>query len=110
MMELSSKQRAYLRSLASNLDPLFSIGKNGLTPEVTEAVSEAFANRELIKLNIQKNLVENEDKASLMAMADMLAERTKSTNVCLTGRKLVLYKPFSGEKEKRDDRIILPKK
>lgn len=108
-MELSSKQRAYLRSLASDVDPVFSIGKSGLTPEVTAAVSEAFANKELIKINIQKNLSDTEDREELFKMGEVLAERTRSVFVCLIGRKIVFYKPFSGEKAKRDDRIRLPK-
>ena len=51
---LTSKQRAYLRGLASTEKPLFSIGKSNLTPEITNAVAEAFANREIIKVNILK--------------------------------------------------------
>jgi len=45
----------------------------------------------------------------LGSMGEVLAERTRSVFVCLIGRKLVFYKPFSGEKAKRDDRIRLPK-
>ena len=41
-MEITSKQRAYLRSLANNLEAMFQVGKSSLTPELTEAVSEAF--------------------------------------------------------------------
>ena len=39
MLTLTSKQRAYLKSLAQKIDPIFQIGKNGLTPEITEAIS-----------------------------------------------------------------------
>ena len=42
---MTSKQRAYLKSLASTMDPIFQIGKSSLTPEVIEAVSEAFNSR-----------------------------------------------------------------
>ena len=45
---MTSKQRAYLKSLAMNITPVIQIGKNGLTPEFTESVNEAFNNRELI--------------------------------------------------------------
>ena len=48
---MTSKQRAYLKGLASTMEPVFQIGKSSLTPEVTEAVAEAFHNRELIKEN-----------------------------------------------------------
>ena len=39
---MTSKQRAYLKGLAMNLEPIFQIGKSSLTPEVTEAIGEAF--------------------------------------------------------------------
>lgn len=52
---MTSKQRAYLKSLASSLEPIFQIGKGSLTPEVTEAISEAFNKRELIKIAVLKN-------------------------------------------------------
>ena len=52
---MTSKQRAYLKGLAMTLEPVFQIGKSGLTPEVTEAVREAFNKKELIKLAVLKN-------------------------------------------------------
>ena len=51
---MNSKQRAYLKSLASNLDSLFQIGKNALTPDVTNAVSESFNTHELVKITVLK--------------------------------------------------------
>ena len=47
-MDLTSKQRAYLKSLASVLEPVFQIGKSSLSPEVTDAINEAFNTKELI--------------------------------------------------------------
>ena len=58
-MILTSKQRAYLKGQASTLEPVFQIGKAGLTPEVTEAVREAFNRRELIKITVLKNCMED---------------------------------------------------
>ena len=49
---MTSKQRAYLKGLAMNIDPIFQIGKSSLTPEVTNAVSEAFNTRELVKIAV----------------------------------------------------------
>ena len=51
---MTSKQRAYLKSLASNLNPIFQIGKSSITPEITEAIAEAFNNNELIKIAVLK--------------------------------------------------------
>lgn len=98
-MELSSKQRAYLRSLANHLDALFQVGKSSLTPELTGAVSEAFNTRELVKLSVLKNCTDNPRELGLM-----IAERTGSELVCTIGKKILLYKPFKEEPE-----IKLPK-
>lgn len=99
-MELSSKQRAYLKSLASNLSPVFQIGKASLTPEVTNAIEECFHNNELIKITVLKNCQEEP-----VVLADTLAGRTRSTVVHVMGRKIVLYKP-----DKDRPKIELPKK
>ena len=53
---MTSKQRSYLKGLAMNLDPIFQIGKSSLTPEVTEAVSEALEARETCKDHCIKEL------------------------------------------------------
>lgn len=95
---MTSKQRAYLKSLASTLDPIFQIGKSGLSPEVTEAVSEAFNTRELIKINVLKNCLED-----IREVAETVAERTNSQVVHVIGRKIVLYKPF------KEPKIVLPR-
>jgi len=48
---MTSKQRAYLKSLAMKMDAIIQLGKGGLTPENTKAVDEALAARELIKIS-----------------------------------------------------------
>lgn len=98
-MELNSRQRAYLKGLASTLDPVFQIGKGSLTPEVTEAVLEAFNNRELIKIAVLKNCFDDPKE-----IAQILAERTHSTVVHVIGKKIVLYKENKDKKK-----IELPK-
>jgi RNA-binding protein len=98
-MELTSKQRAYLKSLASTMNPVFQIGKSSVTPEMTHAVEECFNNNELIKLNVLKNCDDD-----VHEIANVIADRTRSTLVQVIGKKIVLYKPFK-EKQK----IILPK-
>ena len=52
---MTSKQRAYLKGLAMNIDPIFQIGKGSLTPEVTNAIGEAFNTKELIKIAVLKD-------------------------------------------------------
>ena len=91
---MTSKQRAYLRSMAHSLEPIFQIGKASLTPELTEAVSEALEARELIKISILKNCFEEPH-----ALADMLAERTKSEVVQVVGKKITLYRESKTKKK-----------
>ena len=95
---MTSKQRAYLKSLASTIDPLFQIGKGSVTPEVVEAIREAFNNRELLKIAVLKNCMDDP-----RAIAEVVAERTRSQVVHVIGKKIVLYKP-----DKKNPKIILP--
>ena len=80
---MTSKQRAYLRGLSSTIEPILQIGKSSLTPEFTASVDEALAARELIKITVLKNCL---DEPS--AIAQMLAERTRSQVVQVIGRKM----------------------
>ena len=95
---MTSKQRAYLKGLANNLDPIFQVGKNSLTPELTEAIGEAFHKNELIKIAVLKNC---DDDPALIG--EMVAGRTHSQVVQVIGKKIVLYKP-----DRDKPRIILP--
>ena len=52
---MTSKQRAYLKSLAMVMDPIFQVGKSSMTPELTNAIAEALTARELIKINVHQN-------------------------------------------------------
>ncbi len=91
---MTSKQRAYLKGLAMNIEPIFQIGKSSLTPEVTEAVREAFNTRELIKITVLKNCLDDTN-----AIAHALAERTRSQVVQVIGKKIVLYKESKDHKK-----------
>ena len=95
-MKLSSKQRAYLKSLASNLDIVIHIGKGSVTPEVVSAIEEAINKRELVKVGVLKNCADDP-----RAIAEVVSERTKSTVVQVIGKKIVLYKP------KKDKPVIV---
>ena len=98
---MTSKQRAYLKSIAMKQDAIFQIGKSSLTPEITKAVSEALEARELIKISVLQNCMDDP-----RAIAKALAERTRSQVVQVIGKKIVLYKEGKDEKKK----IILPLK
>ncbi len=97
---MTSKQRSYLKGLAMNLDSVFQIGKSSLTPEVTEAVNEALEARELLKITVLKNCLDDG-----RSIAEVLAERTRSEVVQVIGRKIILYRPA---KDAAKRKIILP--
>ncbi|TCK98146.1 RNA-binding protein [Natranaerovirga hydrolytica] len=84
---LTSKQRAYLKKLANPIDPIFQVGKSGVTPDVTKAIADALEAREIIKINVLKNCIEHPKD-----IAEKLAERTQSNIVQVIGRKIILYK------------------
>lgn len=87
-MTITSKQRAYLRSLAMDMDPVYQIGKEALTPTIVKGLDEVLEARELIKVSVQKNCDED-----IRKLCDMAAERTRSVPVQVIGRKFVLYRP-----------------
>ena len=96
---MTSKQRAYLKGLAMNIEPILSLGKARLTPEFTNSVAEALAARELVKINVLKNCMDDPRE-----IAAIIAERTKSEIVQVIGRKIVFYKESKDKKK-----IELPK-
>ena len=96
---MRSKQRAYLKSLAMVMDPIFQVGKSSMTPELTNAIAEALTARELIKINVLQNCADDPKE-----IAQILAERTRSQVVQVIGKKIVLYKEGKDDKKK----IVLP--
>ena len=97
---MTSKQRAYLKSLAMKLDPVFNVGKASITPEFTTAIAEVLETRELIKIAVLKNCLDEPKE-----IAEVLAERTHSQVVQVIGKKILLYK-----ESKDNKKIELPKK
>ena len=95
---MTSKQRAYLKSLASNMDPIVHVGKASASAEVVTSVSEALEARELIKIGVLKNCADDP-----RTIAEIISERTHSQVVHVIGKKIVLYKP-----NKDKPRIKLP--
>ena len=91
---MTSKQRAYLKGLAMKMEPIMQLGKGSVTPENTAAVDEALAARELIKISVLQNCLDDPRQ-----MAEVLAERTHAQVVQAIGRKIVLYR--EGKKDKK---------
>ena len=95
---MNSKQRAYLGSLASTMDPIFQIGKASLTPEIIEALDAALEKRELIKVSVFKNCIDDPKE-----IASVIGERTHSTVVKVIGKKMIFYR-----EAKKNPKIKLP--
>lgn len=96
---LNSKERAYLRGLSNKIEPIFQIGKSGVTPEVVNAIDEALEARELIKCNVLNNCMED-----IKYIASAISERTQADVVQVIGKKIVLYR-----QSKENPIIQLPK-
>ena len=96
---LTSKQRAYLRSLAMSEDPIIIIGKGGITENVVTQVRDALKARELVKGKVLENSL-----LSAREACEALAEECKAQQVQSIGSKFVLYK-----RNETDPKIELPK-
>jgi RNA-binding protein len=90
---LTSKQRAYLRSLSNELDPIFQIGKGGISDETCQQLSNALEARELIKVKVLENSGYTAKDA-----ANEISERTGADVVSCIGSKFVLYKESQNKK------------
>lgn len=95
VINMTSKERAELKSQAMTMDSIFQIGKASLTPQMTQAIRDALHARELIKISVLKNCADDPKE-----LARILAERTGSQVVQVIGKKIVLYK-LNPEKEKK---------
>lgn len=97
---MTSKQRAYLRSLATAIQPIFQVGKGEITDNMTEQIGNALEARELIKVKVLENSMYSPRDA-----ADIIAEATGADVVTVIGTKFVLYK--ESEKHKKIDLSLL---
>jgi len=91
---LTGKQKRYLRSLAHHLDPIFQVGKGGVNDNMIKQINEALEARELIKISVLKNSLEDADEA-----ASAIVEGTGAELVQIIGHTIVLYKESKENKE-----------
>ncbi len=87
---LNSRQRAYLRGLGNQIDPIIQIGKSGVTDAVIDQIDEALEARELIKITILKNAGDDTD-----SIAEEVAEATGADIVQKIGCRFLIYKRSS---------------
>ena len=93
-MILTSKQRAYLRSLATAEPTIMQVGKDGVTDNLITTIDDALEARELIKLKVLDNSAETPRSA-----AEALAQATGADVVCTVGTKFVLYRESKNKKK-----------
>jgi RNA-binding protein len=91
---ITSKQRAYLRSLSQKLDTIFQIGKGGISEETCNQISNALEARELIKARVLDNSGYTAREA-----AERIAEAVGCEVVSCVGTRFVLYR--ESKKKKR---------
>lgn len=84
---MTSKERAYLKSLAANVPALYQIGKDGISENVIKSTEAALAARELIKVHVLENSLLDAREA-----AQELANATAAQVVIVMGSKFVLYR------------------
>ena len=96
---LTGKQRSYLKGIANNIDPIFQLGKNGVTENFIKQVDEALEAREIIKIKVLKNSFLDANQ-----VASELAESVMAEFVQSIGNKFVLYRESVDSK-----RIELPR-
>ena len=97
---MTSKQRAYLRSLANTIKPVYQIGKNSLNEFQIKDIDNTLEVRELIKINILSSTPDD-----ITDIANEISSKTNSEIVQIMGNKITIYR-----KAKKNSKIELPKK
>lgn len=99
---ITSKQRAYLRKIAHDMQPLFQIGKDGITENLIHGLDEALEKREIIKVHILETAL-----LDTKPTCNTLAEELGAEPVQAIGNKFILYRQASNEKNRK---IELPRR
>lgn len=97
-LELTSKQRAYLRSMCNTMQPVLYIGKDGITDNTVTEAWNVLEARELIKCSVQR-----EAPMTAREACQALCEKTHAAPVQTIGNKFCIYRP-----RRKDPSIQLP--
>lgn len=95
---ITTKQRARLRALSNAIEPLYQIGKNGLTEKVIQTLNDALTARELIKITVLETC-----PATPAQIMDRLSESLGCEGVQTIGRKVIVYRQRA-----ENPKIVLP--
>ncbi|KRL23518.1 ribosome assembly RNA-binding protein YhbY [Lentilactobacillus kisonensis] len=91
-MNLTGKQKRFLRANANRMRPIFEVGKNGLSQIWLDEIQKALDSRELIKVNVLQNAA-----ASLADIKEYIETKSNITVVQVIGKTLVLFKPSNNQ-------------
>lgn len=92
---MTSKQRAALRAMASNIEPIYQIGKGNITDTLVKGIDEALEKRELVKITVLKG-----SDYDAREVLDELSAALSAQQVCAIGNKVVLYRRSKSDKIK----------
>lgn len=95
---MTSKQRAYLRSISNRIEAIFQIGKNGINDNLIKQLDDALEARELIKITVLETAPDTAKNLSFK-----ISERTNSIVVQVIGNKITLFR-----QKRKDSKIELP--
>ena len=85
---LTGKEKRFLRSLANTMEPIVQVGKAGVNESVLFSLQEALQARELVKVRVLKNCLDE-----VQDVAQELALESQSELVQTIGRNVLLYRP-----------------
>ncbi len=97
-MNLNKKQIQHLKGVAHPLKPVVLLGSNGLTEAVVAEIDYALSHHELIKIKIP-----TDDRETKALIVEAICRETKSTQVQVIGKTLVIYR------ESEEKKIRIPK-
>jgi RNA-binding protein len=95
---LDGRATRHLRGLGHALDPVVSIGKNGITDAIVAQTAGALLRHELVKVRVQGEAPVDRKEAGAH-----LAAATRSALAQVLGRTFLLYKPHPEK-----PRIVVP--
>lgn len=94
MTTLSSKNIKQLKKESHHLNPIFQVGKNGVTDNFIEQINEVLEKRELIKISVLQNCLEDKDDIS-----EEISKSTNSNIVSIIGNTIIIYRESRNNKQ-----------
>lgn len=99
---ITSKQRAYLRKLAHTFEPIFQIGKDGVSDTLLDGLDKALEKREILKVHILESALLDTKET-----CNDIAKKLNAEPVQAIGNKFILYRRAEDEKNRK---IELPRR